>query len=1707
MKSCLRIFAILALWVFSFSDGFGGCATIDFKADVYKGCNPLIVKFSALNFTSGTTFEWDFGGGFVNGKDTIYKIFTATGKYTIKMRATLSNGTVCSTITKSNLIEVLAAPVPYIAVIPGKILCSGTHKITFIDSTVGSASRDWVINGKSTLNGGKSITDSFNSIGTKSLVVKVTNSSGCSAVFSDNNFVTVTDSAAADFCANIKETKSSITVDFSPAIYCPNRSVSSYNWSFGSGTPSSSTTSSPSSVSFPKTGNYDVSLTVKLSDGCVFTKKITSFVQPFMSANKDSACINELVMLTNKVKTSNRTGFAWGLNGTESNDSARFTATGLQDFALNYTYPGSKCGNKVICPKCIKVKGPKAEFSSSSRNKCNIGDTMHIKNTSDEFGAGKVTYTWVIRDTFGKIYSGAKLLKPTGTNDLDIIFPKYGVWSLKLYATGTTGCTDTTLTMKKYLVLLKPKADFKPDTNIICTEKNIQLKNLTYPPDDKNNPYKYQWIIQHSDSAPVVTTLTIKTPSFQPSLPGEYDVTLIVESSKGCADTLIKKRLFKVNGQIVELQSNKSVGCPPLSVNLNAVVKMKYPNTATNVQKYTWTVDPATGNTMTKTNDSTVKVDITAGGCYAIKIVLKDSNQCTASDQKGICVGSGATFTVDKPKCLGQPVNISNSANPTPDKFKWTVFPSAHAKFSPNDSAPNPTITFNKDTIYKITLSTVKTSNGLTCTGTDDTLMYVGGVKPFITSNTSTAYCAPSIITFYNYSQNANKYHWDFGDGSTSNTDTQKIVSHLYTKNNPSGFKITVDMQDSTTGCTFKYVHTTPIKVIGPAPKFYLSAKKGCDSVYVTIADSSKNVKSFIFNYDDGSAQLSNAINPHMYKLIKANLDSQIFYPVMVAVDAKNCKNFHKDTVKLYRSYKAAFVGTPQKGCLPFSVNFYDSSRNTTKRYWDLNGDGVVDDSVANPIFKYTNPGLYDVKLTVYNKLGCPNTLTQKGFVSSLPAPTIKVSPNLKRICGNATVKFINNSLYYDNFSFDYGDGSKKDSDVIKPHFYSYNPKDKDSTIYITTTVMINNNGCKSTKKDTLVAYPVTVGGFKFSKPIGCAPLSIKFNDTSIYGGSRKWDFNSDGIIDDSSANPTHTFTPGIYSATMYAGSKAGCIDTVFKKNLITAWEPPIPDFAVSDTVICSYQSITFTNLSKSNQDTIASYLWKFDEPFAIDTSTQLSPTFTFFTPGFRKIKLTATDKRGCSTTITKPMVRVKDSFPPPNPEIYFVSVLDSTSNTVQWASNIQPTFSKYSLNRLGAATNPIYTTYNRNDTAYSDAAISNSTQSYCYNISATDDCNHTSTPLKKHCTIHLQAIPINGVSVSLIWSPYIGWDSVLSYNLYKRKSGSKDSLLATFAGGNYTYTDTGLCDFAYQYYVIAKALKGGFISYSNKIIFHPTYVKQDTALSIHYATVIDDANVEVSWKKTKLLNLQSYYLEKKETKGIQTPELIALRDTFYLDKKTDVHSKIYQYRVGVGDRCGNTYPNGSIGQTIHFITLVKDDKFYLKWNAYEDWASGVANYSIQLRNRDKSYFTIRNISGNDTSSIIDTIFTSIDTAYCFRVIAHEKGERKDSSVSNSSCAILDSRFFLPNAFTPGTDGLNDEWKPSSLFIYNATGMKKYDYSLKIFDRWGELVFESNDVNHGWDGKFYGQLAQDGIYIFILKANGMDNKSFYKTGNITLLRQ
>ncbi len=119
-----------------------------------------------------------------------------------------------------------------------------------------------------------------------------------------------------------------------------------------------------------------------------------------------------------------------------------------------------------------------------------------------------------------------------------------------------------------------------------------------------------------------------------------------------------------------------------------------------------------------------------------------------------------------------------------------------------------------------------------------------------------------------------------------------------------------------------------------------------------------------------------------------------------------------------------------------------------------------------------------------------------------------------------------------------------------------------------------------------------------------------------------------------------------------------------------------------------------------------------------------------------------------------------------------------------------------------------------------------------------------------------------------------------------------------------------------------------------------------------------------------------------------------------------------------------------------------------------------------------------------------------------YRVTAYQKGKNQVISTSNEIEITPPVVYYIPNAFTPNGDGLND--------TFGLIGEGITEYTIQIFNRWGNLIFESQDTKNQWDGTYHNEKSEIGVYVYKISAkgpttNGKYKKLIYLDGIVTLV--
>ena len=136
----------------------------------------------------------------------------------------------------------------------------------------------------------------------------------------------------------------------------------------------------------------------------------------------------------------------------------------------------------------------------------------------------------------------------------------------------------------------------------------------------------------------------------------------------------------------------------------------------------------------------------------------------------------------------------------------------------------------------------------------------------------------------------------------------------------------------------------------------------------------------------------------------------------------------------------------------------------------------------------------------------------------------------------------------------------------------------------------------------------------------------------------------------------------------------------------------------------------------------------------------------------------------------------------------------------------------------------------------------------------------------------------------------------------------------------------------------------------------------------------------------------------------------------------------------------------------------------------------------------------------------------STTPAYGYTVTAHPDrpttytavatlGACKETAVVNVeayTAGCIDNDVFVPNTFTPNGDGKND--------ILYVRGIKVDEVYFAVYNRWGEMVFETTDKTKGWDGIYKSRAADVGVFGWYLKVKCVNGEEAFRKGNVTLVR-
>lgn len=1664
----------------------------NFYANPTSRCAPVTVLFHDTT-TPGAGVEanwlWDFGDGNISLFQNPTHVYQSAGKYTIKFFVTDIH-TCTDTIVKRNYIFLSqpsigsftasdsSACVPPLAVNFKSSIVSKLGGVLKYDWDFGDGSSSTLQNPKHTYASGGNFT----------VTLSATDSANCTGTFTKLNYININrDTAMFTYnrtlgCPPLKVSFTNTTSPLAPG--------SKFLWNYGDG----STSTAKDTVHFYNTpGTYSVKLLVISPSGCtdsiIDTNIITVKAAPDVNfAALDTANCQAPVTVRFFDSTVGgglfwRWNFGDGAASNTQNPSHLYNKAG--NFNISLTATGlNGCATTLTKAAFVKISPPRAKISPVPPNGC-APMQVHFYDSTQSVDP-LVAWHWVFGDAAAN---------PAGSDTSDVENPLYtykntGKYIVTLSVLTKGGCRDTI----HYCCIqsgIKPESDFTaaPATHCFSDTGYVRFTNLTntHPvPADS-----FFWSFGYGG----VSYLENPKDRYH-TKPTQYTVTL-VSFNNGCPDSLVKKNYITVE--------------PPYSIFLYSQPKCNpdsvyFTDSSVEATSIKWSFGDGDTTAPLAPHKVLLHVYKDTGVYTVMHWAYNDTAGCRDSTTQQIPVFQPpAGFTAsDSTGCLPLTVRFSSINTAPGNTYLWN--------FGNGDSSINsrPAEIYTEPGGFTVTLK-IKTASG--CLLQTIKKKYINPSGPYSNFAISpTTGCLPFNTVFADSSTSVfpiSSSVLALGDGRKINitTETQSIVYDSVPKNQNIGYSVTLYVTD-TKGCTGS--KTLTVQPAHPVASFTAKLADACQSKiydFITPPQSLLGLLPLTYYWNFGNGSISTLANPStVYNSIGKYTAS------LMLTDADGCTDSISQNINVLQKLpKAGFRASKiTSNCPPLIDSFFDTSLirsgGIAEWFWNF-GDGSTS-NIKDPIKVYNSSGSFTVSLIIIDSFGCSDSVTYPSLVTIKgPTGAFTDSPATGG-CSPLTVQFKVKSKNAVKYEWDFGDGNivYTTNDTITKIYYhnTYSPQ-LPIGYYKPGLILTDINNCSYTvpAHDSIAVYPPPQPNEVHSP--SCFGYPTYFTDSSLalVGKIVKWvwDFGDSSAVS-FKQNPSHTYLyPNIYNFSLVVTSSFGCENTISKKIKIGGIKAR---YGPLDSNACVGRPFYFKDESVSDTS-IVSWLWVFGDG---DSSRLQNPAHTFYNKGLFSIKLFVSDAKGCSDTLRKPpLFIVGDTAPPPTPPIYRVTVNNNDTVQIDFAKASLLDFYEYEIFRATPSGYvKVANSFNINDTSLLDVGASNLVSSFCYKIRLLNFCGYTSLldSSRTHCTIFLSTLSDTN-SVMLNWSSYIGWDNVKRYIIYKKNALDSFVPLASVNGNINTYIDSSAyCTGKYTYKI--EAIKAGndsqIVSWSDTAVGSPIYPPYVVPNQIVTVSDTNNKNIWIEWNNQPKVKARGYLLY-KSTDGKVYNQVGGLfgRDTFStIDSAVQINSQSYYYEVKLEDICGDLSGYSNLGKS---ILLNADTNLelqpYLTWSAYTDWPEGVEAYIIQLKDEKGNWNFLDSVDGN-TFGYVDNI-TDLNSmpSYCYRVIARRNAPYTlVTSESNEGCVKVRATVFVPNAFTPNHDGRNDVFQIKGLYISN--------FDLKIYNRWGQFLFETKSLDEGWDGTYNGQKCPMDVYLWTLNLNGVDKTSHFISGTVTLMR-
>jgi len=914
--------------------------------------------------------------------------------------------------------------------------------------------------------------------------------------------------------------------------------------------------------------------------------------------------------------------------------------------------------------------------------------------------------------------------------------------------------------------------------------------------------------------------------------------------------------------------------------------------------------------------------------------------------------------------------------------------------------------------------------------------------KALFTPNKSVG-CSPMRVTFNNTSLgDGNSYIWDFGDGTRVSSQIADTISHTFITGVQDTFHVKLIAVNECGSDTLSYaIVVSPNKIF---LDFALNGNEqtGCTPHTVRFVNNSKGASSFRWDFGDGNI-LSTTRN---IDTVTHTYQQAGDYTVRLWATNGCSDTSTLEKITVYPKPLPAFRANSYNFCIGDTISLTNASEGATSYLW-MFGDGNTS-SLVNPVHKYRTPGSYVITLKSYrtNTDGtvCVDSLNQTVQVVNSLAGWFDATDTISN-CAPLTVTFTNRQLRSTTATWDFGDGQKGTGNTVTHTF-------NQAGTYKVTLTSVAPEGCTYiTTRMIQVLGPS--GKFSYESGYLCGEGKARFQVQADNTDSIRWNFGDGSTIVTKENIVYHVYSKaGVYLPSVTLMNKAGCsidikgIDSI-RIDKIKA------GFTTNLQQQCSSTTAVFTDTTNAFFGKAEAY-WNFGDGNA---GTGFRATNTYYTSGTYSVQLIVKGNSGCTDTISQKVVmKVNDK---PKVHIQGDSIACTNTNTV-FQSNIQSvdsiSFIDWSLSN-GAKGNMKSFTYNFTQTGLYTLRLVVGTVNGCFDttihtvrvnaapsvIGSKDQllCLGTSTQLRASGAPILRWLPFDGLSCTTCPDPVVTPKVTTTYIVE-----------GTSTNGCSAY-DTVLL-------TVIQPLK--------------MRVTPNDSICIGQSSNLNASGASMySWSPGSGLSNTSI------SNPVATPTITTTYRVVGYDGYNCFTDTAF-VTVAVGQ-----YPK---------ITLEPD--LTLSTGTLHPLNSTVENGPIRTWQWSPS--------------------TDLSCSDCPKPIAHIKKNITYTVTGTTAygCSAKDTinikvfcentQLFIPNAFSPDGDGVND------ILMVRGKGIASVK-AFRIFNRWGEVVFERNnftpnDPLNGWDGKIRGIVGGPDVFVYTAEVICENGATYTYKGNVSIIK-